>query len=145
MVQAIEKSCDTYFYDLALRVGIDRIEAMAKRFGFGEATGIDLYGERRGIVPAAIGGAQIMMLGGVGETVITGIGQGYFLATPMQLTVMTAALANSGRLVCRVSLNKTLQWKAAKLILMRMRWPSSGAVFMRPSINRRHGLCPSFD
>ena len=100
MVQAIEKSCDTYFYDLALRVGIDRIEAMAKRFGFGEATGIDLYGERRGIVPGRDWKRANYDVGWrPGETVITGIGQGYFLATPMQLTVMTAALANGGRLV----------------------------------------------
>lgn len=100
MVQAIEKSCDTYFYDLALRVGIDRIEEMAKRFGFGRATGIDLYGEKTGIVPGRDWKRANYDVGWrPGETVITGIGQGYFLATPMQMTVMTAALANGGRLL----------------------------------------------
>lgn len=100
MVQAIEQSCDTYFYDLSLRVGIDRIEKMARRFGFGKATGIDLYGEKTGIVPGRDWKRANYDVGWrPGETVITGIGQGYFLATPMQLTVMTAALANGGRLL----------------------------------------------
>ena len=51
MIDALERSCDIYFYDLALRVGIDRIEAMARRFGFGKLTGIDLDGEKGGTVP----------------------------------------------------------------------------------------------
>ena len=49
MVDALERSCDTYFYDLALRVGIDRIEAMAQRFGFGKLTGINLDGEKAAV------------------------------------------------------------------------------------------------
>lgn len=100
MVQSLEKSCDTYFYDLALRVGIDRISAMARRFGFGEVTGIDLSGEKSGILPDRDWKRANYDVGWrPGETVITGIGQGYLLSTPMQLTVMTAALANGGRLV----------------------------------------------
>lgn len=100
LVQAIEKSCDSYFYDLALRLGIDRIEEMAKRFGFGELTGVNLNGEKAGIVPGRDWKRANYDIGWrSGETVITGIGQGYLLATPMQLTVMTAALANGGRLL----------------------------------------------
>ena len=100
MVQAIEQSCDTYFYDLALRVGIDRIEEMAKRFGFGQATGVDLGGEKSGIVPGRDWKRANYDIGWrPGETVITGIGQGYLLSTPLQLSVMTAALANGGKIV----------------------------------------------
>jgi penicillin-binding protein 2 len=99
-VQAIERSCDSYFYDLALRVGINRIEAMARRFGFGVATGVDLQGEKSGIVPGRDWKRANYDIGWrPGETVITGIGQGYLLSTPMQLAVMTACLANGGKIV----------------------------------------------
>ena len=100
MVQAIEQSCDTYFYDLALKVGINRIEAMARRFGFGVPTGLNLMGEKSGTVPGRDWKRANYDTGWrSGETVITGIGQGYLLTTPLQLAVMTAALANGGKLV----------------------------------------------
>lgn len=100
MTQALERSCDTYFYELALRVGIDRISEMARRFGFGSITGVDLSGEKSGILPNRDWKRANYDVGWrPGETVITGIGQGYLLSTPMQLVVMTAALANGGRLV----------------------------------------------
>ena len=100
MLQAIEQSCDVFFYNLALKVGIDRIEAMARRFGFGTATGINLSGEKTGIVPGRDWKRANYETGWrSGETVITGIGQGYLLTTPLQLAVMTAALANGGTLV----------------------------------------------
>lgn len=100
VIDALEKSCDTYFYDLALKVGIDRIEAMARRFGFGEPTGINLFGEKSGTVPGRDWKRANFDAGWRhGETVITGIGQGYMLTTPLQMLVMTAALANGGRLV----------------------------------------------
>ena len=100
MVQALEKSCDVYFYDLALRVGINRIEAMAKKFGFGVATGIDLSGEKAGTVPGRDWKRANFDTGWrSGETIITAIGQGYLLSTPLQMVRMAAALANGGRLV----------------------------------------------
>jgi penicillin-binding protein 2 len=100
MIQALEKSCDVYFYDLALRVGIDRIEAVAKKFGFGLASGVDLLGEKSGTVPGRDWKRANYDAGWrSGETVITAIGQGYLLATPLQLAIMTAALANGGQLV----------------------------------------------
>ena len=95
--QAIVESCDVFFYETALRIGIDRIAAMAERFGLGRPSGIDLPGEESGLVPtrewkqAVIGGAWRP-----GETVITGIGQGYLLATPLQLAVMIASVVNGG-------------------------------------------------
>ena len=100
LIEALEKSCESYFYDLALKVGIDRIEAMSRRFGFGRVTGIDLEGEKAGTVPGRDWKRANYDAGWRhGETVITGIGQGYLLTTPLQLLVMTAALANGGRLV----------------------------------------------
>lgn len=97
MEQAIAQSCDIYFYDLAKRLGVDRIAEMAHRFGLGEVFDIELKGERRGLVPTkdwklAVTGVPWQK----GETLITGIGQGYLLATPLQLAVMTARLANGG-------------------------------------------------
>ncbi|MSO65314.1 MAG: penicillin-binding protein 2 [Alphaproteobacteria bacterium] len=97
MLQALEHSCDVYFYNVARRIGIERIGEMATRLGLGRATGIDLPAERKGLIPtrewkkAAFGEAWQP-----GETVITGIGQGYVLATPLQLAVMVARLANGG-------------------------------------------------
>ena len=100
MIEAIEQSCDVYFYDLALKVGIDRIEKMAKRFGFGAPTGINFEGEKIGTVPGRDWKRANFDTGWrTGETIITAIGQGYLLTTPLQLAVMTAALANGGKLV----------------------------------------------
>lgn len=95
--EALMHSCDIYFYEVARRTGIDKISAMAKRFGFGMPTGIDLPGEKSGLMPTRrwkelILGEQWLQ----GDTYNTGIGQGYVLATPIQLAVMTAILANDG-------------------------------------------------
>ncbi len=100
LVQAIAQSCDVYFYDLARHLGVDAIADMARRFGLGETLGIDLPGERPGLVPdrgwkRATRGVPWQL----GETLITGIGQGYMQATPLQLAVMTARIANGGRAV----------------------------------------------
>jgi penicillin-binding protein 2 len=97
MKQGIAQSCDVYFYEVARKIGIDRISAMAERFGLGQMLGVDLPAERAGLVPtpdwkmAVIG--QPWQLG---ETLITGIGQAYMLATPLQLATMTARMANGG-------------------------------------------------
>jgi penicillin-binding protein 2 len=97
---ALTQSCDVYFYEVAKRVGVDRISAMARRLGLGQTLGLDLPGERTGLLPtrdwklATIGVPWQM-----GETLISGIGQGYVLATPLQLAVMTARIANGGRAV----------------------------------------------
>jgi penicillin-binding protein 2 len=97
LVQAMAGSCDTYFYELGRRVGIDKMQEMAKRFGLGQKTGIDLPHERTGLVP---GRAWKMALRNVawqqGETLVTAIGQGYMLLTPLQLAVMGARAANGG-------------------------------------------------
>lgn len=91
---AIQQSCDAYFYEIAKRVGIDNIAKMARKFGLGEATGIDLPGEKAGLIPTAAWKKKAV---GVpwqkGETLVAGIGQGFVLTTPLQLAVMTARLA----------------------------------------------------
>lgn len=95
--EALMHSCDIYFYEIARRTGIEKISAMARRFGFGAVTGIDLAGEKAGLMPTRrwkelVRGEQWLQ----GDTCNTGIGQGYVLATPLQLAVMAAALANDG-------------------------------------------------
>ena len=94
---AIAESCDTYYYDLAHRMGIDAMASVLAPFGLGERTGVDTTGEQRGILPstqwkrAALGEAWYP-----GETISAGIGQGYMLATPLQLAQATMVLANKG-------------------------------------------------
>ncbi len=97
LTEAIAGSCDTYFYDLGHRVGIDKIQAMAERFGWGQKLGIDLPHERGGLVPGrAWKQANKHQNWEQGETLIAAIGQGYMLASPLQLAVMAARIANDG-------------------------------------------------
>ena len=97
MVKGLTESCDVYFYELAKRVGIDRIAAMAERFGFGRKLDIELPGEKPGLVPTREWKlAKIGEPWQGGETLIVGIGQGYLLTTPLQLAVMVARIANGG-------------------------------------------------
>jgi len=106
---AIKRSCDVFFYETARRVGIDRLSAMAHRFGFGEVLGIDIPGERPGLIPsrewklAATGTAWSQ-----GETLIAGIGQGAVLATPLQLATMVARLVTGGAVRPRLVRNEGL-------------------------------------
>ena len=94
---AIVQSCDVYFYDLARTLGIDRIHHFLSQFGFGQKTGIDLIGEKSGILPSRNWKRQHKNLPWYpGETLITGIGQGFMQTTPLQLAVATATLANQG-------------------------------------------------
>lgn len=97
MVEALKNSCDVYFYEVAKRLGVDRIAEMANRFGLGTATGIQLPGERGGLIPTrAWKQAAMGDVWHAGESLITGIGQGYVLTTPLQLAVMTSRIANGG-------------------------------------------------
>ncbi|MGD9537152.1 MAG: penicillin-binding protein 2 [Alphaproteobacteria bacterium] len=97
MAEGISQSCDVYFYEVARRTGVDNIAAMARRFGFGEVPGLGLPGEKPGLVPTA---DWKLATHGVpwqkGDTIVIGIGQGYYLTTPLQLAVMTARIANGG-------------------------------------------------
>jgi penicillin-binding protein 2 len=95
--QAIEESCDVYFYDLAHRMGIDRIHDFLAPFGLGAPTGIDTTNERGGILPSrAWKRAARSQVWFPGETLNVGIGQGHMLTTPLQLASMTAIVASRG-------------------------------------------------
>jgi len=99
---AIEQSCDVYFYQVARELGIDRMEIFLKRFGLGNVTGIDLAGEKAGLVPGRAWKRRNFtkradQVWFPGETLITGIGQGYVLATPLQLAHAVATIANRGQ------------------------------------------------
>ncbi len=97
---AIMQSCDVYFYDLARSLGIDNMHSYLSHFGFGRATGIDILGELPGLLPSrAWKRKRHNQSWFPGETIITGIGQGFFLVTPLQMAVATAALANGGHLL----------------------------------------------
>ena len=94
---AIVESCDVYYYRLAKNLGIDKMHAGMSRFGFGSQTGIDLLGEPTGLMPSRDWKRKVKDQAWYpGETVITGIGQGYMLVTPLQLAAATATLANRG-------------------------------------------------
>ena len=94
---ALEQSVNTYFYELALDLGIDRMHDYLAQFGFGSATGLDMPGEITGILPSrAWKRGQYAEPWYPGETVIAGIGQGFNVVTPVQLAVALTALANGG-------------------------------------------------
>jgi len=98
--QAITESCDVYFYRLAATLGIDHIHSFLQKFGFGEKSGIDLVGEKSGLLPSREWKLnQKSQDWYPGETLITGIGQGYHQVTPLQLARATATLANRGIVV----------------------------------------------
>ncbi len=100
VTEAVTQSCDVYFYRLAGMLGIDRIHSFLQQFGFGEKTGIDLMGEKSGLLPSREWKmAKKNQNWFPGETVITGIGQGYHQVTPLQLARATATLANNGKVV----------------------------------------------
>jgi len=95
--KAIVESCDVYFYDLALNLGIDAMSDYLSYFGLGKKTNIDLPGELSGILPSSHWKRQKKGLPWyTGETLISGIGQGYNLTTPLQLASATATLASRG-------------------------------------------------
>ena len=98
--KAIVQSCDVFFYNLAYELGIDRIYAGLSKFGFGEVSGIDIYGESFGLLPSREWKRNNMQqIWFPGETVILGIGQGYALTTPIQLVKATSAIATNGLMV----------------------------------------------
>ena len=95
--QAIEESCDVYFYDLAHRMGIDRLHDFTEPFGLGARTGLDTTNERSGILPSTSWKRQSRgQVWYPGETLNAGIGQGYMLTTPVQLALATSVLASRG-------------------------------------------------
>jgi penicillin-binding protein 2 len=96
---ALEQSVNTYFYSLAYELGIDRIHGYLSQFGFGHPTGLDLLGENAGILPSRDWKrGKYSEPWYPGETVISGIGQGFNVVTPIQLGVALSSLVNEGQL-----------------------------------------------
>ncbi|MCQ2741381.1 MAG: penicillin-binding protein 2 [Alphaproteobacteria bacterium] len=97
VIQALQHSCDIFFYEAAQKVGISKIAAMARRFGLGKKTGVGIENEKDGLIPdpewkkRRFGESWQQ-----GETIISGIGQGYILVTPIQLATMVSRIANGG-------------------------------------------------
>jgi penicillin-binding protein 2 len=101
MYRSIVQSCDTYYYILANDLGVDTIHDQMQRFGFGELTGIDIFGEVRGLLPSTAWKRKAYKRADqqkwyAGETISLGIGQGYNNFTMLQLASATATLANDG-------------------------------------------------
>ncbi|HYD31431.1 MAG TPA: penicillin-binding protein 2 [Azospirillaceae bacterium] len=122
LIDALKYSCDVYFYDLARRIGIDRIHDMAKRFGLGQMLGLDLPGERPGLIPSREWKQKALKQSWQqGESLIAAIGQGYVLSTPLQLAVMTSRLANGGYAV-KPHLTKQIKASKSETVV----WPAIG-------------------
>ena len=107
--KAIKQSCDTYFYEAARKLGIDKLNLTAKKFGLGDKVLNDNYlNEKKGLVPSTKWKINTLGKGWVlGESLIAGIGQGYIQTTPLQLCLMTAQLANGGyKIYPRITVDK---------------------------------------
>lgn len=98
LVRALAESCDTFFYKIAVELGVNRISDMASRLGMGQKLGIELPEERTGLMPTTQWKRQTFAdkVWHPGESIVCSIGQGYVQATPLQLAVMTARIVNGG-------------------------------------------------
>lgn len=95
--RALSESCDVYFYQVGLRVGVDRLAQMANKFGLGHRTGIEIEHEKGGLIPTkAWKMKRYQKKWQEGETLSVAIGQGFDLVTPLQICLMTATIANGG-------------------------------------------------
>ena len=95
--KGIQRSCDVYFYEIARKLGVDRLSVTAKKFGLGKEVLSDFIEERSGVVPNTKWKKKFIGQNWyIGETLHSGIGQGYFQSTPIQLCLMTAQIANGG-------------------------------------------------
>ena len=106
--EAMKQSCDTYFYEIARKLGVDRLKETAIKFGLGEKVLHETFSnEKKGLIPNTQWKKDNLGKGWViGETLITGIGQGYMQTTPLQLCLMTAQLANGGnRIYPKITVN----------------------------------------
>ena len=100
MTQAISKSCDVYFYSLAHEMGIDKLQASLKQFGFGKVTDLDINAESAGLIPSREWKRRTQgQVWYPGETINAGIGQGAILVTPIQLASATVTLINRGKAI----------------------------------------------
>jgi penicillin-binding protein 2 len=111
LIKALRESCDVWFYQVGLELGIDKLSQAAREFGIGVLTGYQLPGERAGLMPSREWKQEhYHQPWYAGETVNTSIGQGFVLATPLQLAVMTAALANGGQVLKPNVIDRVEDW-----------------------------------
>jgi penicillin-binding protein 2 len=97
ILSAIQESCDVFFYNLSIKVGIDKISEVAKDFGLGQTYPFNLINQKKGIIPNKKWKKEHMNTKWYGgETLLAAIGQGYVLSTPLQLAVMTCRIASGG-------------------------------------------------
>ncbi len=114
---AIKQSCDIYFYEMARLLGVDKLSIIAKRYGLGQKVLSDLYiDEKSGLVPNTKWKKNVLEKSWyLGETVINGIGQGYIQTTPLQLSLMTAQIANGGfKIKPHIIYDETINYKKIK-------------------------------
>lgn len=113
--KAIEQSCNTYFFDLAFKLGITKINTMMERFGFGDYTGIDIFEESKAIMPSvAWKRARYNQSWYTGETLSVGIGQSFWTVTPLQLTQALTTLVNRGERKVPHLLKATTEFTASQ-------------------------------
>ena len=120
---AMKQSCDTYFYEIARKLGVDRLKKTAIKFGLGEKVLQETFDiEKKGLIPDTHWKKETLGKGWViGETLITGIGQGYMQTTPLQLCLMTAQLANGGhKIYPKITVNEDDEtYEEAKALMAR--------------------------
>lgn len=153
--KAVAESCDVYFYELAVQLGIDRIHEFFDIFDLGKPTGIDLPGENSGLVPSREWKRRTRNLPWFpGETVNVGIGQGFMLTTPLQLAQSTARLANRGNVITPRVANslhnpvthdmERIEAPVLPAFTMRHEWPWQHAFqSMEEVMHGRHGTARS--
>jgi len=136
--KAIKESCDVWFYQVGLATGIDRISNAAERLGLGKPTGFPFGRERSGLIPTRAWKKKRFGTSWYdGETVISSIGQGFVLTTPLQLATMTAALANGGtvwkpQVVQKiVDLEGNIDWMFTPEILTETAWSAESLQAVR--------------
>lgn len=124
VTKAIEVSCDIFFYDMAYKLGIDRISESMNEFGFGDYTGIDLHEEADGIMPSrGIVKALFNRPWYIGDTINIGIGQSYWTTTPVQLTQAIVTLVNKGKRIIPQIIRGNMQNETILLQAIKERRP----------------------
>jgi len=140
VVEALQHSCDVFFYEVALRLGIDKIAEMARRFGLGEKLNIGFNTEKSGLIPD-----RDWKLGKIGEpwqkgeSIISAIGQGFVLTTPIQLATMTSRMVNGGYAVTPKFTSSVENKEKAKKISINQKYLDIIKKGMFAVVNKPHG------
>ena len=136
---SLAQSCDVYYYELSYRMGINRIHEFLHKFGFGEKTGVDLLGERSGLLPSRDWKKRVKnKIWFPGETLITGIGQGYMLATPLQLASATSILGMRGQVMQPHLLAQIEETGSQQKVVVD--WAAKEPVKLKREANWRHSI-----